>query len=172
MISAVEKGRNLEVTVGDGDDAIVITVPPVPARVGAAILALWLGVAFAQSDEPEVDVENMSKMAVGEGNWGTVEELRWAESEKVINAATFWNVQGGGIDLVNEMLQDGVPKARQTLCERNGYGETYSQLLTLLSGESGNPTRAQAATPATGTPIGTSGSFGTISSSNEKPEPA
>jgi hypothetical protein len=163
MITAVEKGRNLVLTVGDGDDAIVITVPPVPGRVGAAMLALWAGVLFAQSEQPETDAENMAKLAVGEENWPTVDELRYAESEAVVNAAIFWNVQGGGIDLVNEMLQDGYPKARQTLCERNGYGELYSQLQTLLSGGSGNPIPAPAGTPATGTPIGISGSFGNLS---------
>lgn len=164
MITAEEKGRKLIITVGAGeDDAIVIPVPPVSTAVGAGIFALWAGILFAQSDQAEVDAVNMSKMAVGEENWAVVEELRSAESTVVINAAMFWNVQGGGIELVQEMLQDGLPKARQSLAASNGLAAELSQLQTLLDGVLASQTPSPAGTPGTSTPVGTSGSFGAIS---------
>lgn len=169
MITAAEKGRNLVLTVGDDDGNVQVVVPPVPSKTGAALFALWVGVVFGQSDQAETDADAMARMALGEDNWAVVEDLRYAESEAVINAAIFWNTQGGGIDLVNEMLQAGYPKARQTLCERSGLGEMYSQLTTFLNGASGSLTLAQADTPDTGTPIGTSGSFGKTSNPTTDP---
>lgn len=165
-ITAVEVGRKLQLTVGDGDDAIVILVPPVRTSTGSALLALWAGIAFAQTEQPLVDAENLSKISVGEENWDVVDELRSEESALVINAAMFWNIQGGGIDLVQEMLRDGLPKARETLAQINGLGDALSALQTLLSGGSEIPTPSPAGTPATSTPIGTYGSFGTLSQSS------
>lgn len=172
MITAVEKGRKLIITVGaGGDDAIEIAVPPVNTAVGSAIFALWAGITFAQVGDKddtreeriakvEVNAENMAKLAIGEDNWPVVEDLRSAESTAVINAAIFWNVQGGGIELVNEMLRDGYPKARMTLATSNGLGDVLSRLQTLLDGVLANQTRSPDGTRDTRTPVGTGGSFG------------
>lgn len=173
MITAVEKGRKLVITLGDGgDDDLVITVPPVNTATGAALFALWAGIIFGQSEQAEVDATNMSKIAVGEENWPIIEGLRSAESTIVINAALFWNTQGGGIELVEEMLRDGLPKARMSLAEANGLGTELSQLQTWLDGVSESQTQSQAATPATSTPIGTGGSFGKVSTPQPSPRPA
>lgn len=174
MITAVERGRKLIITVGDEDDSIVITVPPVSTAVGSTLLGLWARVVIPYSSEDEskedlaerlnADATAMARLAVGEENWPVVESLRSAESNLVINAAAFWNVQGGGIELVNEMFRDGLPKARQTLAETNGFGEVLSQLQTYLNGVSASRTRLLAGTPDTSTPVGTSGSFGKLHS--------
>lgn len=155
MITASEKGRKLIITVGAGDDdAIVITVPPVSSSVGTALFALWAGVLFAQSEQPLDDATNLSKLAVGEDNWDAVQELRSSEAELVVNAAFFWNTQGGGIELVNELLRDGFPKARATLAETNGFGDALSQLQTLLDGGLANQTRELDDTPDTDIQLG------------------
>lgn len=159
MITAVEQGRKLIITVGDGgDDSIVITVPPVNSTIGAQLFARWVNVTFGQTEHPEIDAEWFSRQAIGEDNWDTIEELRSAEANVVINAAFFWQTQGGGIDVVNELLGDGFPKAQQTVLTTNGLWEAFSQLQILLSGGSENLTPLPDGTPPTNTPTGTSDS--------------
>lgn len=156
MITATEQGRHLILTIDDVEP-IVFDVKPVNTKLGSAMFALWAGVLFGQSEQPLVDAEGMSKLAIGEENWAQVEDLRSDEGNKIINAAFFWNTQGGGIELVNEMLSGGLPKARESLLKNNGLWEEYSLLLTLLDGASGNQTHEPAGTPDTSTPNGTSG---------------
>lgn len=161
MIKAVEQGRNLIITVGAGDDdsAIDITVKPLPAKVGMGLMALWTGIFFGETEQPETDADRYSRLAVGEENWAVIEnDLRWEEMKDVINVAFFWNVPGGGIDLVNEMLRDGYPKAQESLLKSNGLWESVSLLRTWLDGVSASPTPEPAATPDTATPTGTSDS--------------
>jgi hypothetical protein len=156
MITAEEQGRHLAITVGDGDEAIIFKIQPLNTKTGAALFALWAGVAFGQSETPEVDAEGFSRLAVGEENWAALDELRWAETERVINAAFFWQTQGGGIAIVNELLGEGFPKAQETLLRANGLWEVFSQLQTYLSGVSGNQTPPRDDTPGTSTPNGIS----------------
>lgn len=152
-LKAYERGRSLIIDVGDeGDDGFIrLTVPPVPAKIGAALQALHAGIAFAQSEDVDRDATMLGKLAVGEENWPIIDnELRWAEAEAVIHAAFFWNVQGGGIDLVNMVLNGelgGHPKALSTLMERNGLSRAFGLLTTLLD---------SAAEDATPSPDGTS----------------
>ena len=159
-ITATERGRNLILIDGadDPDTAVEITVRPINVKLGAALFALYMGIAFGQSEHPEVDATNMGKLAVGEENWPIFEGdtdvvLRSSVAEQMIHAATFWNIQGGGIDLVQTMLDSsgGAPKARQLLMERTGFGEAFSALTTLLSSASASQTPSPAATPATST---------------------
>lgn len=159
-IQAYERGRNLIIDLGDESDEgfIRLTVKPVAAKVGAALQALHAGIAFAQSEDVERDAVLMGKLAVGEENWPTVDdELRWAEAEAVIHAAFFWNVQGGGIDLVNMVLNrelGGHPKAMSTLMERNGLSKAFELLRTLLDGGEDAATPSPVATSGTSTPSG------------------
>lgn len=144
-IKAYERGRKLIVDLGEegDDDMIRITVPPLPAQQGAALQALHAGIAFGQSEDLERDATLMGRLAVGVDNWATIEDLRWAEAEPVIHAAFFWNVQGGGIDLVNVLLNKalgGYPKALSILMERNGLSQAFSQLTTLLSSDAADET--------------------------------
>ncbi len=145
MINAYERGRKLIIDLGDeGDeDLIRITIKPLPAQKGAALQALHAGIAFGQAEDLERDATLMGKLAVGEENWPLIDELRWAEAEPVIHAAFFWNVQGGGIDLVNTTLNEalgGYPKALSTLMERNGLSQAFSLLQTLLSSDAADST--------------------------------
>lgn len=152
MIKAHERGRSLVLTVGDGDDALEVVVRPVPGKIGSAMLAQWCGVLFGQSSQPEEDATDFSMAAIGEENWALVtDELRFAEAEQVINAALFWQMQGGSIALVNEYLAEGLPKARLSLLQAVGLGDAFSQLQTLLNTASASPTPSPAATPDTST---------------------
>ena len=158
-IRAYERGRNLIIDIGDeGEEGHVrLTIPPVPAAQGAALQALHAGIAFGQSEDSERDATLMGKLAVGEDSWPTVDELRWAEGSAVVHAAFFWNVQGGGIDLVNTFLNEalgGHPKALSTLMERNGLSQAFKALTTLLSSGEAAETPSPAATSGTSTPPG------------------
>jgi len=159
-VRAREQGRNLIITIDNPDDPaleVELTVPPVPGALGADLYALWLGLALGLSDDPDVDATNMSKIAVGEANWPTIDnDLRWAEAERVINAAFFWNVQGGGIELVNTLLEgeDGYPKAQVALLKRNGHLTRIEQLTTLLNSAVANETPTPDGTSDTSTPTG------------------
>jgi hypothetical protein len=163
-ITAVEKGRNLEITVGDAgaDDSLVFTVKPLPSSAGARLLSLWAGIAFAGTAQPEEDALDLGQTVIGD-EWDKIDELRSAESTDVINAAFLWNVQGGGIELVNEMLRDGLPKAQATLASASGFAQDFSALTTLLSGGAG------AAIPSPGDTSATSTPSGSDASSNEAP---
>jgi hypothetical protein len=160
---AYEKGRNLIIDIGDENEEgfVRVTVKPIPAKLGAALYALWLGIAFGQAEDLELSAENMGKLAVGEENWPTIEgdELRWEETEKVIHAAFFWNVQGGGMDMVNTLLEQngstgGYPKAQAELVKRNGHSTAFAQLTTLLSSVEAAETPSPADTSGTSTPSG------------------
>lgn len=159
-ITAYERGRKLIIDLGEeGDeDFIRVTVKPIPAKQGAALQAIHAGIAFGQADEPEVHAEMMGKLAAGEENWTLIDgDLRWKEAEAVVNAAFFWNVQGGGIDLVNILLNEalgGHPKALSTLMERNGLLPAFEQLQTLLHSGEDDETPAPEGTSDTSTPPG------------------
>jgi len=155
--TAYERGRKLIIDLGEeGDeDFIRVTIKPIPSKQGAALQALHAGIAFGQSTDAERDAELLGMLAVGEENWALINgELRWQESEAVINAAFFWNVQGGGIDLVNVLLNEslgGHPKALTTLMKRNGLSQAFEQLRTLLSSDAGDEIPGQDDTSDTST---------------------
>lgn len=159
-IKAYERGRKLIVDLGDEgeEDFIRVTVKPISAKQGAALQAIHAGIAFGQAEDPEEHATLMGKLAVGEENWPIIDnELRWQESEAVVNAAFFWNVQGGGIDLVNVVLNEalgGYPKALSTLMERNGLSQAFGLLTTLLNSDEADETPAPDGTSDTNTPPG------------------
>lgn len=171
-ITATERGMNLALTIGDESDSFTVVIPPVGAKVGTMLLALWAGIAFGQSDQADVDAEAMSRLAVGSENWEIIQGseptedgsapqypgLRWAVADKVINAAFFWNSQGGSLEQVQALLDEsagGFPKAQELLLRTNGLWEEFELLQTLLSGASENPTPSPGDTPDTSTPSGT-----------------
>lgn len=159
-IKAFERGRKLIIDLGDEgeEDFIRVTVKPINSKQGAALQAIHAGIAFGQAGDPEQHAELMGKLAVGEENWPLIdEELRWKEAEAVVNAGFFWNVQGGGIDLVNTVLNEalgGYPKALSTLMERNGLSEAFGLLTTLLNSDEAAATPAPEGTSDTSTQPG------------------
>lgn len=160
--TAVERNRNLVVTFGTPGEfgSREIVVRPINAKLGLSLYALWAGIAFAQSERVEADAVSMGKLAVGEEHWNLIdEELRWKESEDLIHCAFLWNVQGGGIDLVNTYLEQngatgGLPKAHELLVARNGHSKAFGLLRTLLSSDEADETPEPDATSGTSTPTG------------------
>ena len=137
MITAREKGRHLELIVGGGDDMLSFLVPPISAKTGAKLLSDFVGVAFAQVEGQEAldTAASLAETALGTEVFEQIQDLRWAEQEQITNAAFMWNVQGGGIDLVNEYLAGGLGKARETLLRAVGLWEAFSLLETSLVSE-------------------------------------
>ena len=161
MIFAKEKGRNLEITVGGGEDAIVLTIAPIKAALGSQLLAKWVDTSFNAAPDQDQLVQgavDMAQLAVGDV-YDQLDELRAAEAEGVMLAAFFWNVTGGGIDLVQEYLADGYPKARETLLRGRGLWDAVSQLETSLALVSADP-ELMARSLATTTRSGGGSSFG------------
>ncbi len=137
MITAREKGRQLELIVGGGDDALSFLVPPINAQAGAELLSEYLGIYLGQVEGEAAlgQARNVALLSLGEDVFTRIDDLRWAEQEQVVNAAFFWNVQGGGIESVNTLLRDGIPKAREELLKAVGLWDALSLFATSLSSE-------------------------------------
>lgn len=154
MIHAEEKGRSLQITLGGGDDTIVLTVPPTNVKTGAQILAWWAGITFDAAPDPNSDAINMAEAALGKDTYARLEDLRAEEAEQVVQAAVLWNVKGGGMALVDQMIRDGYPKAQEALADWFRRWATSSQSPISPSGESESPTLAPDGTSGTGTRSG------------------
>ena len=170
-ITAKERGRNLEITLGGPEDdmtdeeraeaqasAVRIVVPPVNAQAGAEIWAHYARILFATTDESEeATAVRMTKLALGawadddatdeqralaEARWAAIEALRWSESEQVCQLALYWNAQGGGQDVVDAMLEDGHPKAQELLLTRNQLWNVYSRLRMLMRSQNSDAATA------------------------------
>lgn len=156
MITARENGRHLEIIVGGGADALTYLIPPVTAKIGAELLADWIGLASGSlgADEALQHASRLAARALSPEVIEQIDDLRWAEQEQVTNAAFMWNVQGGGIDLVNLYLVDGLGKARDALLARTGVLQALDTYRRSLNLESASPTNTDDS-PATSTPVGT-----------------
>jgi len=182
-ITATEEGRHLVLTLGDGQK---IRIKPVPAAKGAELAAQWLNITFGRFPTIEELGEagrEFSRGALSGEHEEILAELRAAELAEVVNAAFYWNVQGGGLNLVQRMLQDGHPKgAQRELLESMGLWENFEaaqeavrsalrgQLRNLPSGESESPIPSPAATPDTTSPTGIEpSSAGSSESSDSAP---
>lgn len=187
-IAARELGRNLILTLGGPEDgmtdeeveiaaaeAVRIVVPPVNAQQGAEIWAHYARILFGTTEESEEDTAvRMTKYALGawadddatdeqrakaDARWAVIETLRWSEAEQVCQLALYWNSQGGGIDVVNAMLEDGHPKAQELLLTQNQLWNVYSRLRMLMrsqNSEGATKILEQVASIGTNTPTGTS----------------
>lgn len=189
QITAREVGRNLEVVLGDvpaeGDDdeRMRIVVPPVSAAVGAALFTDYNRILFARAP---VDVEAVTKratmVALGawfeepgiddaersrrQARWDAVQALRWEEGELVCQAALYWNIQGGGRQVVDTLFSQevdasgealgGPAKAQEAILQKAGLLTAYSRLMMLLGSESESPIPSPDGSPVTPTLAGTS----------------
>lgn len=142
-ITARENGRTLVLDLGDSS----FTVPPMPGRHGREALSILLGVTFGSTrKEDGVDGENaatekLRRMVLGlEGIGGWIRErrfqrLRATEQQAVSQAAILWNVQGGSIEAVLDLLDEaggGYPKGLGRVMRSCGLGEAYETLRTWL----------------------------------------
>ena len=120
MINAVEKGRQLHVTIGDDEDARVFVVPPVNVEAGAQLLIRFLGIYTKAAKNPIGDGIDLAKTAIGDANYQAAQDLRPGEFDDLVNAALYWNVYGGGSEALNAYLTGGRPKATAIVFERAG----------------------------------------------------
>ena len=158
-----------------------ITIPPLPGRHGKEALGLLIGITLGSTKKQHgiervfQDTEKLTFMCLGvNGIAGRLrrrkfERLRATEQEFVGQAAILWNVQGGRIDAVLDLLDEagGYPKALGRVMRSCGLGKPFETLTTLLNGVVQEPSSAEASTPSTTTPTGTSS---TSASSQKNPQ--
>ncbi len=181
-MTAFEQNRHLHIDLGDGT---MFTVPPIPGKTGRELLGLLVSVSFG-TDLVNADVNalRLSHLSLGlpDGDdagldgWEEREELyhslRASEQERVSQAAILWNVQGGSIDAVHDLLNteagEAYPKALGRVMRSCGLGQQFEALRTWLSGASASPTSTASTAPTTG-PTGTSSTSASETSSATNP---
>lgn len=156
MIHAEQVGRQLKLTFGQGDDASVYLVAPLPARVGRELSVAYLGALVDENFAAE-DFGQHLVTAVGKENYDRAEEdLREEEMQALLMAAFNWQTAGGmtGVQIAignetNEAGDTGPKAATRRLVSLLG------PLLSQISRRSAlaNPTNG-ADTPPTTTPDG------------------
>lgn len=162
-MQAFEKDRHLHIDLGDGS---LFIVPPIPGRIGRTLLGLLIKVSFGTDlAHAEEDALSLSEQALGsslpgwEAREAQYEDLRSSEQTRISQAAIVWNVQGGSIDAVHDLLNteagEAYPKALARVMQSCGLATPFAQLQTWLSGASASPTRAESTDHMSG-PIGTS----------------
>lgn len=183
MIKIQEQGRRLKITVGG---ELELLIPPVPNAVGVTLLANYtqlLNIGAGVVESMGVDIEDLStelaELSLGrpvfkdpdaptereqkaqaefEDLWEVFSDLRAAEQKPVFEAAFFWQVYGGGIDVANAHVDngagsDGREKAQALLFENTGL-----ELISVDSPTSATGTnRAGAVVPLTNAPEDTNG---------------
>lgn len=180
--TAREHEGNLLLDFGDGTG---YTVYPVPSSTGIEIQALLVGLAtgFTMNehgpDKVMADTERVAKLAIGINpdqpkkrrrapnraeqeqaqRWREFDQLRSARATVVSQAAILWNTGGGGIDAVNDLLDEagGYPKALGRVMQSSGLGEQFELLKTWLDGAAARGQRsATGGSVPTTTPTGSS----------------
>lgn len=179
-MTAFEQNRHLHINLGDDTEMIV---PPIPGATGRELLGLLVSVSFGSDlGNAEANAQRLARLSLGlpvesvklagetprtlppvEGmaEWAQREklfnELRASEQERVSQAAILWNVQGGSIDAVHDLLNteagEAYPKALGRVMRSCGLGQQFEALRTWLSGASENQT-STASTADTTTPTG------------------
>lgn len=147
--TAHEADGNLIIDFGDGT---TYTVYPVPGSVGIQIQTLLVGLAMGttmhgQGPQQVIDdTEKVTKLALGlpagkskkvpNRRWREFDQMRAARQAVVSQAAILWNCGGGGIDAVNDLLDEagGYPKALGRVMQSSGLGDKYEVLRTYLDG--------------------------------------
>lgn len=168
--TAQELNGNLVIDFGDGSD---YTIYPVPGKIGIEIQALLVGISLGTTmheQGPEAVIENterLTKLALGmpdapakrrrrapnraeqaaQERFTEFEQMRAARQQVIAQAAMLWNTGGGGLDAVQDLLDEagGYPKALGRVMESSGLGAQYQVLRTWLG--SAENTSATASTP-------------------------
>lgn len=159
--TARELNGNLVIDFGDGTD---YTVYPVPGSVGIEIQTLLIGVALGTTmhghgaEKVMEDTDRLTKLALGiptkkrkqapNRRMREFDEMRAARQQVIAQAAILWNTGGGGIDAVQDLLDEaggGYPKALGRVMRSSGLGDQYEVLRTWL--DSAADTSETASTP-------------------------
>ncbi|WP_449281255.1 hypothetical protein [Leucobacter sp.] len=167
--TAKEHLGNLVIDFGDGTD---YTIYPVPGSIGIEIQTLLVGISLGTTmhgqgpDQVLADTERLTKLALGmpteaskrrrkapnraeqaaRQRFTAFEGLRQARQQIVAQAAILWNTGGGGIEAVEDLLNEagGYPKALGRVMDSSGLGDKYALLRTWL--DSAADTSATAST--------------------------
>lgn len=164
--TAREDHGNLIIDLGGSG---TFTIPPMPGKNGRQALKMLLDVAFGAARKesgPEGEretTERLTMMCLGcdriSGFWRKrqFERLRATHQELVGEAAILWNVHGGSIDAVNDLLDEagGYPKALGRVLRSCGLGPAYEALTTLLDGAAQAQNSVTDSMPSTTIPTGT-----------------
>lgn len=165
--TAREEGRNLIIDLGE---AGTFTIPPMRGSAGKNALDSLLSITFGQTRKDEgAEQEIKQTRDLTLSCLGCTSRLsfrrrrqfvrmRASHQELVGMAAILWNVHGGSIDAVNDLLDEqggGYPKALGRVMESCGLGKAYEALTTLLNGVSQAQNSATDSLTGTSTPTGT-----------------
>ena len=164
--TAREEAGNLILDFGDGT---TYTIYPVPGSVGVEIQGLLVGISLGvtmQEQGPETVMENtdrLTKLALGvptrkrrqapNRRMTEFEQLRAARQTVVAQAAILWNSGGGGIEAVDDLLNEagGYPKALGRVMQSSGLGAQYEVLRTWLDSAASTSETASTPSPSGGT---------------------
>lgn len=166
MTTAREQGTKLVLELGESGTFVI---PAMPGKHGKAALQLLLGITVGSTaqehgqERVHTDTQQLTNMCVGlSGPLAVFRRTRFArlrasQQELVTMAAILWNVHGGSIDAVNDLLEEGggYPKGLGRVMRSSGLGHVFEALETLLNGASPAPKSATASSDATTIPTGT-----------------
>ncbi|WP_181150342.1 MULTISPECIES: hypothetical protein [unclassified Arthrobacter] len=108
------------------------TIEPLPARAGAPLASMVMGVSFAGDGLTVEEQENMYKTALGLDNWEWIfDSLRLPDAQDACNLALFWQVSG--LEAAQAFLDGGVEKALEVHLARMGL--SLSTILRHLAAE-------------------------------------
>ncbi len=181
MIHLEERGRRLRITVGgvDDPDSEVFDIEPVNAVAGATLLQGFVGIMANLVGEPSGVFVDITRLSLGYRDfldpemptsaeqarrerfnelWVRYEDLRPAEQLEVMQAAFFWQTQGGleAAKHIEEGGEDGYPKAIKVLERASGL-EILSTLISI--GNSSESEKTSTASPDTSSPSKSGASF-------------
>lgn len=144
-ITAREEKRHLIIDLGDGET--ILTVPPIKGSEGRRATAALVGITFGATDgEDQIlsDTADITEVCLGKGlpgydeRYELFESLRGTEQMQVGQAVIFWNMQGGSIDAVHDILNSdpgvGLPKALDRVMRSYGLAEQFKRLTSFLGG--------------------------------------
>lgn len=163
---AYEEADRLVIDFGHSN----FSVPAIPGHLGKKASTLLVSVAMGVSDPAQTDdmVTELTEIVLGKqlARWKArkraFENLRAPLQSVVVQAATLWNVHGGGIDAVNDLLDEaggGYPKALGRVMHSLGLGEQYELLRTYLDGAAQAQNSPAGSSASTTTPTGTANTF-------------
>ena len=144
MPTARESRGRLVIDFGDG---AAFTIPPMRGKHGKTALDILLGITFGHTRNDEgqeaenAATERLRRMVLClDGFTGWMRErrfqaLRATQQQTVSQAAILWNVQGGSLDAVLDLLDEaggGYPKGLGRVMRSCGLDAQYELLRTWL----------------------------------------